>query len=130
MKERNSLVSSLCAVTVMIKTKTWYGAKTDALCHSISVYLNLICLNHLINPHHVFLLVTQTCENHISVNERYTKFQSGTKYVKHATVLPMGATINHAKSSACSHILVLMSGRFSSSTTQIPINISAVVFGT
>lgn len=59
----------------------------------------------------------------------YKESHRGTGHLKRAADLPMGAPINHAKSSACSRAPVLMSGLLNSSTAQIPINISAVVFG-
>lgn len=116
----------------MKNTKTQLGAafRTDAFCRSIFVSLHLICLNHQKDSYCVLLAVTQSCEGHNSVDIQYTKSQNGTEHLKHATDLPMEATINHAKSSACSPTLVLMSGPLNSSYTQISINISAVVYGT
>lgn len=61
---------------------------------------------------------------------RYKESHRGTGHLKRASDLPVGAPINQAKSSACSRAPVLMSGPLNSSTAQIPINISAVVFGT
>lgn len=85
---RNFLVNSLCAVTLMINTKTWLGAiyRTDALCRSISVYLLVICLNHKKDPQCVLLAVTQSCEYHILAGIQYTK---SIEHLKHATDLPM-----------------------------------------
>lgn len=119
---RNFLLNCLCAVTVMINSKTWLGAiyRTDALCRSISVYLLLICLNH---KKRSSVCITRC---HISAGIQYTKT---IEHLKHATDLPMRETINHAKSSTHSRALVLISGPLNSSKAQTDINISAAVFG-